>query len=144
MSSERLGHPPPIVQALLLADHIHLDTATGKRYILGTYNRISAAKFPHAIPRMSLLLALTSGHGSTILRLRVVDMDEEHGSLLESAHPANMPNPLDIYYFPLSFSVVFPAPGVYRIQIFADQDLLREFCLHVTPRAENGLPPGKS
>jgi hypothetical protein len=144
MPAEKLGQPPPIVQAMLLADHIHIDPSTGKRYILGTYNRIMAAKFPHSVPKLCLLLALTNGHGSTVLRLRVVDMDEERGPLLESAHPANMPNPNEIYYFPVTLSVVFPAPGAYRIQLFADNDLLRELRLQIARSQEQPRSPNET
>jgi hypothetical protein len=143
MPAERLGQPPPIVQALLLADHIYTDPGTGKRYILGTYNRMMATKFPHVVPKLCLFLALTGGHGSIILRLRIVDMDEERGPLLESAQPANMANPNDIYYFPITLSVVFPAPGAYRIQVFADNDLLRELCLQITARQEKPHAPNE-
>jgi hypothetical protein len=140
MPMEKLGHPPPVVQAMLLADHIHIDPGTGKRYILGTYNQLMATHFPHAVPRLCLFVALTEAHGPTMLRLRVVDMDEEMGTLVESAHPAPMYHPNDLYYFSFTLSVVFPTPGLYRIQLFADNEFLRELRLQVGLRPPAGRP----
>jgi hypothetical protein len=134
MPAEKLGQPPPIVQAMLLADHIHIDPATGKRYILGTYNQLMGVRFPHIVSRLNLFIALTEAHGPTLLRVRVVDMDEEFGSLVESTHSANMFNPNDLYYFSLTLSVTFPTPGIYRIQLFAENELLRELRLRVDQR----------
>lgn len=141
MTAERLGQPPPIVQAMLLADNIHVDPATGKRYILGTYNRIMAAKLPHAVPQLCVFLALTNAHGPITLRLRIVDMDEQMGPLAEQARPANMPNPNEIYYYPFILPVVFPAPGIYRIQLFADHEFLRELRLQIVRPHEAAPSP---
>lgn len=143
MPVEKLGQPPPIVQAMLLADHIHIDPATGKRYILGTYNQLMAGKFPNAVPRLCLFIALTEAHGPTLLRLRVVDMDEEIGTLAESTHPATMFNPNDLYYFSINLSVTFPVPGLYRIQLFAENELLRELRLRVGLRQLPPNPPSE-
>ena len=144
MPGERFGQPPPIVQAMLLADYIHTDSTTGKRYILGTYDQLVAARFPHVVPRLWVFLALTGGHGSTLLRVRVVDVDEEIGTLAESTQPTNLVDPNSLYYFSFPLSVTFPVPGLYRVQSFADHELLRELRLEVRLRqpAAPPLPEG--
>ena len=59
MPEERLGQPPPLVQSMILADYVHRDSMTNKKYILGTYNSVIADKFPYP-KSLCLYLAITN------------------------------------------------------------------------------------
>jgi hypothetical protein len=131
MTADKLGHPPPIVQSMILADHIHRDSITGKKFILGTYNSIVATRFPFAKPGMCVYVAITDAHGQTVLRLRIVDVDDGQAPIHESAYPVDMPDPNEVYEITFGASMVFPVPGHYRVQLLADNELLRELRLHV-------------
>jgi hypothetical protein len=140
MPADKLGQPPPIVQAMILADHIHQDPTTGKRYILGTYSRITAKKYPHQTG-LSLYLAITGGHGPTSLRMRIVDVDETIGPLHESVFPVDLGDPNRVYEITFNSGVVFPCPGDYRLQLYAGHDLLRELRLvtRTPPRGDQSV-----
>ena len=41
-------NPPPVLQALVLAEHVYQDAATGKKVICGTFNRIQFGLSPNS------------------------------------------------------------------------------------------------
>jgi hypothetical protein len=141
MLDEKLGQPPPLVQSMLLADWIHRDAVTGKYFILGTYNRMASPIFPTPQSALHIYLTIIEAHGVTVLRLRVVDVDDVYGPIHESAHPVDLPDPNRVYEFTCNVGVVFPAPGDYRIQLFAGADMLRELRLTVEPPRLPLRPP---
>jgi hypothetical protein len=139
MLADKLGHPPPLVQSMILADHVHQDSLTGKKTILGTHNGIISNKFP-AKQGFCVYIAITEGHGPAMLRMRIVDVDDVIGPIHESILPVDMSDPNRVYEITFSIAAVFPAPGNYRIQLFVDNDFLREVRLRVALRQPN-LPP---
>jgi hypothetical protein len=141
MLGEKFGQPPPIVQSMILADWIHRDPATGKHFILGTYNRIGSPKFPTSQSALHIYLTITETHGPTVLRIRVVDVDDVLGPIHESAHTVDLPDPSRVYEFTFNIGVVFPAPGDYRIQLFAGVEMLRELRLTLEPPRPPIRPP---
>jgi hypothetical protein len=130
MLDDKLGQPPPLVQSMILADYVHRDSMTGKRFILGTYNSIVSTKFPHGQP-VCLFVAITDAHGLTLLRLRIVDVDEQFPPIHESSYPVEIPDPNQVYEMTFTTAVIFPAPGDYRIQLLAGNETLRELRLRV-------------
>jgi hypothetical protein len=139
MPAERFGHPPPIVQSMILADGIHQDPSTKKWYILGTHNIVAVSKFPASIP-LRLYMAITETHGLTALRIRIVDVDEVHGPIHESAHTVDLPDPTRVWEMTFGVAVTFPAAGNYRIQLMSGEELLRELRLRAVLAAQPSLP----
>jgi len=127
---------------MILADHVHHDSMTGKKYILGAHNGIISSTFP-AKHSFSVYLALTAGHGRVMLRMRIVDADEASGSIQESISPLDMANPNQVYEVTATIAAVFPTPGDYRVQLFVGNDLLREVRLRVALRQTNTPPSGE-
>ena len=134
MPADKLGHPPPIVQSMIVADGIHRDSSTGKKFILGIFNIIGASRFPHRNPPFFVYLAITNGHGPTVLRLRIVDVEDPQSPIYESAHPVDFSDPNEVYEFVTGVQVVFPVPGNYRMQLLAGNEFLREMRLNVVHR----------
>lgn len=143
MPAERFGQPPPLVQSMILADAIYQDPATKKYYILGTHNFVAVPKLPVPVP-LRLYMAITDTHGLTTLRIRVADVDEDHGPIHESAHTVDLPDPTRVWEMTFGVAAVFPAPGNYRIQLLAGDELLRELRLQVLIGAQPPLPRSDS
>jgi hypothetical protein len=140
MPTEKLGHPPPVVQSMILADAIHRDPNTKKYFILGTFNRIQSDKFPTPPIALRLYMSITETRGQTMLRVRIVDVDEIYGPIHESAHTVDLPDPTRIWEMTFSVAVIFPAPGDYRVQLLAGNELLRELRLPVeSPQTRSPL-----
>ncbi|HZV07545.1 MAG TPA: hypothetical protein VE999_20840 [Gemmataceae bacterium] len=141
MPAEKFGQPPPLAQAMLLADAIHRDPATKKFFILGTYNMLGCPKFPTPPNPLRVYVSMTDMHGQTPVRIRVTDMDEMYGTLCEKTLVVDCPDPnlnVELVFTP---DPVFPEPGMYRIQLFADHELLRELRLRLLPNRLVAQPP---
>jgi hypothetical protein len=118
--------PPPEVLALVVADTVHRDDETGKVYIIGTRFTIHARAFPWTHPRIAAYMALVEGRGEVKLEIRVVDMDEGN-PIAQTEVMVTFPDPLDELDLAIFLSdVVFPEPGEYRLQLYADDQFLRE------------------
>ena len=117
---KKATHTPPIVLALVLADTILTEVASGKFYINGTFSSILSAGFPCFHPRMAVYLAITNGHGSTPLKMRLVDADEERPPVVEAELIVNFPDPIVVVEsVGVLQNVVFPVPGDYRLELYA-------------------------
>jgi hypothetical protein len=65
----------PVLQSILLADHIYIDASTNKKVIAGTFNRIRALHVPGHFPRTTwAYLCLTDVTVPVELALRYVDL----------------------------------------------------------------------
>lgn len=73
---------PPYALALVVCDAIWRDPSTGKRTILGCFSAILADEFPATHPGMAVYAAITDGHGTVPIALRLVDADEAQGARL--------------------------------------------------------------
>lgn len=131
MPADKLGHPPPIVQSMVLADAIHRDPNTRKYFILGTYHILGCDRFPSVPTPLRLYMSITNAHGLTVLRIRIIDVDDAAGPIHESAHTINLSDPNRVWEMTFNVPVVFPMAGHYRIQLLAGNELLRELRLPV-------------
>lgn len=105
-----------------MCDNVHIDPATGKHYILGTFSNLRARSFPMKHPRMVWFLTLTEvpvGMHRIIISMGmpmdqpkpIVDREFESRSPL---HRINLINELQ--------GLGFDAPGVYAITVEVDND----------------------
>lgn len=118
---------PPDVVAMIVADAVLRDVATGKYTIQGTYLVLGAPSFPYTHPSVVVYAALTEGYGATTVKLRLVDVDEVHPPPFELDTIVDFPDPLAIAEVVFAkANVVFPEPGEYRFQLFGAGELLRE------------------
>jgi hypothetical protein len=125
---------PPDVLAMILADAVLRDLATGKNVIQGTFHVIAALSFPWTHPSMVVYVVLTEGYGNTPLKLRLVDVDESRPPIFELETVVNFPDPLVVLEVVFTRSnIVFPDAGEYRVQLFGAGEPLLERRLNVVP-----------
>jgi hypothetical protein len=133
---------PPDVLAMVLADSILRDVVTGKFFIQGTYSVIVAHHFPHTHPSIVAYVAITSGHGQTPIRLRLVDAEDSRDPIFESDLVFNFADPLVVAEMVIGApNVVFPDAGEHRLQLFGAGQLLLERRIQVVPAQQ---PPPES
>jgi len=87
---------PPKLQALVLADHIYVDAQSGKKIIVGVFDRLMAKSFPTKLDRPTwayILLTEIQGKVGPFV-IRYVDLKDER--VLMTTHPMEVecPNPL--------------------------------------------------
>jgi hypothetical protein len=132
---------------LSIADHAYIDSATGKIYILGAFNRISllaGANFPIRHRLMTLVIKLASELLETGEHLLGVALADEDGNeLLRLNQPFEMrPSQGGI---PSEFNVlleirdiVFHKAGEFQFRIEVDNELLGDTVLVVTDNHQQG------
>lgn len=118
---------PPIVLSMLLCDAVHRDAETGKYYLIGSFASRQFDRFPAALPTVHLFLSMIEVNGSYGLSARIVDVTREDALVFETGGRLEGADPLSVFdfYFPLS-GVEFTQPGVYRLQLLADGDVIAE------------------
>jgi hypothetical protein len=134
MPEQRVEQQPPDVLAMVLADAVLRDAISGKCFIQGTYAVIFAATFPHRHPSVVVYFAITSGHGKTPIKMRLVDVDEVRDPVFEQESIIDFPDPLMVVEGVFGIlGPVFREPGEYRLQLFGAGTLLRERRIQVMP-----------
>ena len=116
----------PKVLSLIVAQYTHEDPRTGLWSIYGVYSGVTALAYPAAQP-VSVYLELSNLRTPTAMRLVLVDADESRPPLFEKPIPLGAYDP----HFVLTVNynhgaVIVGAPGIYRLQLFADDELLCE------------------
>lgn len=139
--------PKPVLQALLLADHVYQDKETGKKIIAGTFNRLSLTKVtPKPAPQEegqsaqgfrplspaevrrpgspTAFISLTDVHGPTDLELRYVDLADNR-ALIGARFRVQSDNPLNTVeaVVPLP-PLPAPHPGVYALELLYQEEPL--------------------
>lgn len=149
------GKPPPEVLALLVCDQIITDRMTGKQSLIGMFSNIHVRGFPATHPQLCVYVMLTSGHGLTEFTLRVVDANDARPPIVEGRGRVDFKDPRAIANLALQFNgLTFPEAGPYRVQLYAEGELLREArldLLQFKPKPppqgqppQGGTPPGGS
>lgn len=128
---------PPVLQALVLADHIYTDES-GKRIICGTFSRIWCRKFPTTFGRPTFAFVLLADVvGTLTLQLRFVHLKDNRilmqspSIVLQSQDPLTPVDlAIEIPPFPL------PEEGVYSFECWADNELIGSVRLNVSKVTE--------
>ncbi|MGQ9573923.1 MAG: hypothetical protein ACUVUC_01270 [Thermoguttaceae bacterium] len=136
--------PKPILQALLLADHVYQDKATGKKVIAGTFNQLNLSKIkpaPQEPPQASgprqlspaevtrlgsptVFISLTDVRGPIELELRYVDL-ADNGVLLRARFPIQSDDPLKTVEAIVPMPPLpAPHPGVYALELVYNEEPL--------------------
>lgn len=134
--------PVPDVLALVVCDQIITDRLTGKQSLIGMFSKVHAPGFPATHPQLSVYVALTEGYGETELTIRIVDSNESRPPIVEGKGRVNFKTPRAIANLALQFhGLTFARPGEYRVQIYANGQLLREARLELVQLERRRKPP---
>ena len=122
----------PVLQALVLADHIYTDTS-GKRIICGTFSKIYGRDFPSRASFSAFaFILLVDVVGEVVLQLRFVGLHDNE--ILMESKPMRIQNndplePLDIVVQipPLPL----PRAGIYSFECWTDEEMIGSVRLQV-------------
>ena len=119
--------PPPRPLAVGICDLVYRDRGTGKRFILGCFSAIHAAEFPAVHPALGVYVDLTSGRGQVTIKVQIVDTDEAHEPVWVAELEVEFIDPRGVVELDfMAGGLSFPAPGEYRVQVWANSDCLIE------------------
>lgn len=134
--------PPqaPYPLAIIICDNFHIDPATGKKTILGTFTAFKSAVFPFKITQVVIYLALTDGRGAAPFELRLVKVDndgDDEPVLFKAEGTLQFDDPLAVSELAIGLvNVELPGPGEYRFQFYACGEFVIERRLVVIDAAE--------
>jgi hypothetical protein len=138
-SSKMPDLPAPFPLAIVIADAVHIDPSNGKAFILGTFSVIHATGFPAAHQFMAVFISLTGGRGIVPIRATIIRTGEEEEIIAQTDGEVEFSDPRVIVDLMLGLEgIVFPAPGEYRVQLYAAGEFMTERRLVVVdPKSES-------
>jgi hypothetical protein len=151
----------PILQALLVADHVYIDAVTGKKVVAGIFHRLSLTKAapPHPEAEGSKLrikiplgghrasspfcyISLTELRGEQPFSLRYVHLDQDK-VVFHFEFTVSSKDPLQTQeiVLPLPTLPVDPS-GTYALELLWNQEPLGSHRINVDHREETGGKDG--
>ena len=117
----------PILLSAITCSRVLFDKVSGMPSIIDIVQIINAQKFPARHPQIVFFCELTNGHGTTKMKIRLVDTQEEDKHIFEKEGTVQFKDVKQIVTLAMDLhGVVFPRPGEYRFQLFAAGNLLGE------------------
>ncbi len=126
----------PILQALVLADHVHIDRGTLKSYVLGTFNELRSSEFPSTMDHATFaFISLTDVRGEVTILLRYVDLSDNKVLMESKGVTITGRDPLVTIEFAVQIPP-FPMPheGTYAFEVYANDEMIGAKRLHATKK----------
>ncbi len=133
----------PVLQALLLADHVYRDKETGKAIIAGVFDRFAVLKRPPEagepvregpvrVPLAHVFRAgnpfayvsLTEVRGRVQVQLRLVRLETNEVYFESNAIPVECDDPLKTVQLVLPVPILPQIPGTYALELLCDNELV--------------------
>ena len=112
----------PTVVALLLCDTVIIEEGTGKKSLIGVFDRFNFPEFPAQVQGFSFYARLTDVEGNYTFRIDVTDL--EFDKVILSIDSSEALTPENVRYMDLVLTmppVKFPRPGNYEFQLYANR-----------------------
>ncbi|MCL2624916.1 MAG: hypothetical protein FWD31_14735 [Planctomycetaceae bacterium] len=112
--------PRPVLQAIILADHVYEDMHSGKKVIAGTFCEMAAVSFPSKYNRGAFLfISLTEFQGKLPITIEYVDLVRNE-TLLEFGDIIAFANtPLETCELVVELpELPLPRPGTYAFEVY--------------------------
>jgi len=117
----------PILLSAITCGRVLFDKVSGMPSIIDIVQTINARQFPARHPQIVFFCELTNGHGTTKMKIRLVDTQEDEKDIFEKEGTVQFKDVKQIITLAMDLhGVVFPRPGEYRFQLFAGGSLLGE------------------
>ena len=117
----------PILLSAITCGRVLFDKVSGMPSIIDIVQTINAQQFPARHPQIVFFCELTNGHGTTKMKIRLVDAQEEDKHIFEKEGAVQFKDVKQIVTLAMDLhGIVFPQPGEYRFQLFAGGNLLGE------------------
>ncbi|MFI4912113.1 MAG: DUF6941 family protein [Sedimentisphaeraceae bacterium JB056] len=135
---------PPILLSAITCDRVIFDRITGMPSVINIVQMVNAPQFPVRHSELVFFCELTNGHGETEVEIRLVDLEEDDRILFQQKKSVDFRDVRHVLTLALRMQgIVFPEPGEYRFQLYANNCLLGErriVCREVN-MSNNQQPP---
>ncbi len=117
----------PILLSAITCNRVIFDKVSGMPSIIDIVRTIDAQRYPARHPQIVFFCELTNGHGTTDVRISLVNTQEDEKIIFEREGKVRFENVKQIVTLAMNLQgIVFPGPGEYRFQLFASGYLLGE------------------
>ena len=131
----------PMGLALVVCDTIIEDKQTGKKTLIGLFDRLYARSFPCVHPSMAVFVCLTSGRGKYPCEV-VCRHDDGQRTAFSARGTIVMREPSQVVDLVFRLNGVrFPEAGKYSLQFLADEIPIMMRPLVIQPRPQKGSGP---
>jgi hypothetical protein len=114
--------PKPLVLAINICDMVIRDELTHKVSLIGLFSVIKAVSFPCTHPLMHIYVALTGGHGTHDMEIRLVRTEDEQ-PIISMTGSVEFANPLQVHELNLIWqNVAFDKAGEYAVEVCCAKD----------------------
>ena len=116
----------PVLQALLLADHVYVDHATGKRIIVGVFDFLKTPEFPTQFQRTTFAYcAFTGIRGKIDVIFRYVDLESNEVLMETIPIEVRAEDPITTSDLVTEIPPLpMPHPGVYALEVHSCDELI--------------------
>jgi hypothetical protein len=130
---KELSKVVPVLVAALICDVAVADPSTGKKNLIGIFDRLWTSQFPTTRP-LSIYWKVTDAEGQYDIVVRFVQVNGNR-VLAEMKGESALKDRLSSFDFMLAFPPLpFPEPGRYEFQILLNGALLGSAFLDALPR----------
>jgi hypothetical protein len=117
----------PILLSAITCNRVIFDKVSGMPSIIDIVQTIDATRYPARHPQIVFFCELTNGHGTTDVKISLVNTQDEEKVVFERAGKVRFENVRQIVTLAMNLQgIVFPSPGEYRFQLFTGGYLLGE------------------
>jgi len=118
---------PPLLLSAITCDRVIFDRLSGMPSIINIVQVVNAINFPLRHSELVFFCELTNGHGNTEIEIILVDLEENEKVLFRQKKFVEFKDVRHILTLALKMQgIVFPSPGEYRFQLYANGTMLGE------------------
>ncbi len=122
-----MAEVPPILLSAVICDRVIFDKISGKPSLINIIQHINAPQYPIRHGQLVYFCEMTDGHGTTNMKIKLIDAQDNDKVLFEQRGTVEFKNVQQIVTLAMNMQgVIFPTPGEYRFQLFAEEHLLGE------------------
>jgi hypothetical protein len=117
----------PILLSAITCGRVIFDKVSGMPSIIDIVQNLNAQNYPARNAQIVFFCELTNGHGTTKMKIRLVDTQQDDKCIFEKEGTVEFKDVKQIVTLAMDLhGVVFPRPGEYRFQLLAGGFLLGE------------------
>ena len=117
----------PILLSAITCNRVIFDKMSGMASIIDIVQTINAPRYPARHWQVVFFCEMTTGHGKTQAKIRLVDVEEDEKVIFEQEGMVEFKDVRQNVTLAMNLQgIVFPHPGEYCFQIFAGGRLLGE------------------
>jgi len=137
----------PNIQSFILADHVYIDSRTGKKIIAGTFNHVHLGASQNSLGRgVFAYLALTNCRGRIEVQLRHLDLADNRVLHRSGMIGFDADDPLQTYELVVEVPPLpLPHEGAYALEAWCNREVAGSIRLGVVrkPKPPAGPEQGK-